>query len=382
MTPTIAVLVAVVAAYLLGSIPFGIVVSRVSGIADPRSFGSGNPGATNVLRSGNKGAAAATLLLDAFKGWLAVWLAATFGDRVGIDEAGVAAVALAVFLGHLYPVFFAFKGGKGVATALGVLLAIAWWLGLGTLLTWLIVVFFFRYSSLAALVAALFAPFYYALLVGFDAFAAVIVVMSALIIYRHRRNIANLIAGKEPRIGSKGTVRGVRSALRIEEAVAPTKAYHGRVSFVNIDPDHERREAASSPHRPVAGTIVDRYRISVYGPPTSSAFRYAGRAWMRWSQSQRCARLGSRPPRAANASTGKLIWMSAAVNASPANHSRVASSLSIHSRCVFNCGPMKVRCAFSATALTIGRTKNGIGPFGRRPKISASSSGGIADPSA
>ncbi len=210
MNPTVASALAVVAAYLLGSIPFAIVVSRAAGLADPRSFGSGNPGATNVLRSGNKGAAAATLALDALKGWFAVWLAARFGDRFGIDEVGVAAVALAVFVGHLYPVFFGFKGGKGVATALGVLAAIGWWLGLGTLLTWLIVAFFLRYASLASLVAALFAPFYYALLVGFDAFAAVIVVMSALIVYRHRRNIAALIAGREPRIGAKGAARAGR----------------------------------------------------------------------------------------------------------------------------------------------------------------------------
>jgi glycerol-3-phosphate acyltransferase PlsY len=203
MNTMITTLGAMVAAYLLGSVSFAIVVSRVAGLADPRSFGSKNPGATNVLRSGHKGAAAATLFLDAFKGWLAVWLAATLGFRHGIDDTGVALVALAVFLGHLYPVFFAFKGGKGVATAVGILFALAWWLGLATVMTWLVIVFFFRYSSLAALVAALFAPFYYALLVGFDIIVAEIVVMSALIFYRHRGNIANLLAGKEPRVGGK-----------------------------------------------------------------------------------------------------------------------------------------------------------------------------------
>lgn len=203
MNATMATVVAVVLAYLLGSISFAIVVSRVAGLADPRSFGSKNPGATNVLRSGNKGAAAATLLLDALKGWLAVWLAANLGFRFGIDDTGVAAVALAVFLGHLYPLFFGFKGGKGVATAIGILFALAWWLGVATVMTWCVIVFFLRYSSLAALVAALFAPFYYALLVGFDAFAAAIMVMSALIFYRHRKNIANLIAGKEARVGAK-----------------------------------------------------------------------------------------------------------------------------------------------------------------------------------
>ena len=210
MNATMATVIAVALAYLLGSISFAIVVSRVAGIADPRSFGSRNPGATNVLRSGHKVAAAATLFLDAFKGWLAVWLAATFGYRYGIGDAGVAAVALAVFVGHLYPVFFAFRGGKGVATALGVLIAIEWWLGLATALTWIIVVFFFRYSSFAALVAAVFAPFYYALLVGFDVYTAAITVMSVLILYRHRQNIANLLAGKESRIGGKKAVRAGR----------------------------------------------------------------------------------------------------------------------------------------------------------------------------
>ncbi len=210
MNAIVATAVAVVLAYLLGSVSFAIVVSRFVGIADPRSFGSRNPGATNVLRSGHKGAAAATLSLDAFKGWIAVWLVRTFGPSYGIEDAGVALVALAVFLGHLYPVFFAFKGGKGVATAFGVLLALAWWLGLATATTWLVVVFFFRYSSLAALAAAVFAPFYYALLVGFDVQAGAIAAMAAWIVYRHRRNISSLIAGTESRIGSKKDARVVR----------------------------------------------------------------------------------------------------------------------------------------------------------------------------
>ncbi|MEO8938212.1 MAG: glycerol-3-phosphate 1-O-acyltransferase PlsY [Burkholderiaceae bacterium] len=210
MNPLLATAVAIVLAYLLGSVSFAIVVSRVAGIADPRSFGSKNPGATNVLRSGHKGAAAATLFLDAFKGWLPVWLVQTWGYRYGIDDAGVAGVALAVFLGHLYPVFFGFKGGKGVATAFGILLAIAWWLGLATAMTWVIVAFFFRYSSLAALIASLFAPFYYVLLIGFDVVAAAITVMGALVVYRHRRNIANLLTGNETRIGGKKVVRRAR----------------------------------------------------------------------------------------------------------------------------------------------------------------------------
>ena len=196
-------LVAVVLAYLLGSISFAIIVSRVVGLADPRSFGSQNPGATNVFRGGNKGAAVATLILDAFKGWLAVWVASTYGPRYGIDDVGVAAVALAVFLGHIYPVYFGFKGGKGVATALGILIALEWWLGLATAVTWLVIAMFFRYSSLAAIVAAVFAPFYYVLLVGFDAIAVALIVMSAFILYRHRQNIAKLLAGKESRMGGK-----------------------------------------------------------------------------------------------------------------------------------------------------------------------------------
>lgn len=198
-----ATLIAGVLAYLLGSITFAIVVSRIVGLADPRSFGSNNPGATNVLRGGNRGAAAATLVLDGFKGWLAVWLASTWGPRYGIDDTGVAVVALAVFLGHIYPVFFGFRGGKGVATALGVLIALEWWLGLATAVTWLVIAIFFRYSSLAAIVAAIFAPFYYVLLVGFDAIAVALIVMSAFILHRHRQNIAKLIAGKESRIGGK-----------------------------------------------------------------------------------------------------------------------------------------------------------------------------------
>ncbi len=199
--------IAVLLAYLLGSIPFAIVVSRVAGLADPRSFGSGNPGATNVLRGGNRNAAVATLLLDALKGWLAVWLAIEWSFRFGIDDTGVAAVAVAVFVGHCYPLFFGFKGGKGVATAVGILFALQWWLGLATATTWLVIVFFLRYSSLAAMVAAVFAPFYYALLVGFDAYAAAIAITSTMIVYRHRRNIANLLAGKEPRVGARTAVR-------------------------------------------------------------------------------------------------------------------------------------------------------------------------------
>jgi len=196
-------LIATIAAYLIGSISFAVVMSRAFGLSDPRTYGSKNPGATNVLRSGSKKAAIATLVGDAAKGWLAVWLAVKFGPQYGLEEAGIALVAIAVFLGHLWPVFFRFVGGKGVATALGVLLGINVWLGLATLATWLIVAYAFRYSSLAALIASIFAPFYYGLLFGADEILFAVAVMSALLLYRHGSNIANLIAGKESKIGSK-----------------------------------------------------------------------------------------------------------------------------------------------------------------------------------
>jgi glycerol-3-phosphate acyltransferase PlsY len=192
-----------IAAYLIGSISFAVVVSKLFGLADPRTYGSKNPGATNVLRSGNKAAAALTLLGDGFKGWLAVWLAQKYGAQYGVEDNGIALVALAVFVGHLWPVFFRFVGGKGVATALGVLLGLNPWLGLATLATWLVVAYAFRYSSLAALVASVFAPFYYGLLFGTEPQLLAVLVMSGLLIYRHRKNIANLLAGTESRIGSK-----------------------------------------------------------------------------------------------------------------------------------------------------------------------------------
>jgi len=192
-----------VAAYLIGSISFAVVSSKLFGLADPRTYGSKNPGATNVLRSGNKGAAIATLIGDAVKGWLAVWLAIRFQEQLNIGDATIALVAIAVFLGHLWPVFFRFVGGKGVATAAGVLLGLNPWLGVATLVTWLAVAFAFRYSSLAALVAAVFAPFYYGLLFGVEPQLFAVFAMSALLVFRHSKNISNLIAGKESRIGSK-----------------------------------------------------------------------------------------------------------------------------------------------------------------------------------
>ena len=196
-------LIATVAAYLIGSVSFAVIVSAAMGLADPRSYGSKNPGATNVLRSGNKTAAILTLAGDAFKGWLAVWLVARFGPHYGLDDTAIALAAIAVFLGHLYPVFFKFKGGKGVATAAGVLLAVNPVLGLATMLTWLIIAFFFRYSSFAAIVAAVFAPLFDVFLFGPNRIAWAVFAMSALLLWRHRANIAKLIAGTESRIGEK-----------------------------------------------------------------------------------------------------------------------------------------------------------------------------------
>lgn len=199
----VASLGAVVIAYLVGSLSFAVVVSRLMGLADPRTYGSKNPGATNVLRSGNKAAAVLTLIGDAAKGWLAVWLAIHFGPRYGIGDLGVAAVAVAVFIGHLYPVFFGFKGGKGVATAAGVILALNPWLALATATTWLIMAVFFRYASLASIVAAVFAAFYSAFGWGFDERFLALVLIAGLVVYRHRANITNLLNGKERRIGQK-----------------------------------------------------------------------------------------------------------------------------------------------------------------------------------
>lgn len=196
-------LLAILAAYLIGSVSFAVLVSRIFGLADPRSYGSGNPGATNVLRSGNKLAAVLTLVGDAVKGWLAVWLVQRYGPALGVGDWGIALSGLAVFLGHLYPVYFHFKGGKGVATAAGVILAFNPWLALATGVTWLIIAFFFRYSSLAALVAAVFAAFYSALGWGFDERFIALVVIAGFVIYRHQANIRNLMAGKERRFGEK-----------------------------------------------------------------------------------------------------------------------------------------------------------------------------------
>ncbi|MBX3610829.1 MAG: glycerol-3-phosphate 1-O-acyltransferase PlsY [Hydrogenophaga sp.] len=202
--PALATLVA----YLIGSLSFAVVVSRAMGLADPRTYGSKNPGATNVLRSGSKAAAIVTLLLDAFKGWLPVVLVQMFGEPYGLGNGTVAMVGLAAFLGHLFPVFFRFQGGKGVATAAGVILAFNPWLGLASLATWVIVAFFFRYSSLASIVTAVFAPAYFLLGAGVAWSAPGVMVlglavMSVLLVWRHAENINRLIAGKESKLGAK-----------------------------------------------------------------------------------------------------------------------------------------------------------------------------------
>lgn len=201
-------LLATVAAYLIGSLSFAVIVSRVMGLNDPRTYGSKNPGATNVLRSGSKAAAVVTLLLDAIKGWLPIVLVKFYGAPYGMEEGTQALAGLAAFLGHLYPVFFRFAGGKGVATALGVLVGISGWLGLATGATWLIIAFFFRYSSLASLVAAIFAPIYYVFGDGVawpmdKSVMLALVVMSALLLWRHAENIGRLIKGTESRLGKK-----------------------------------------------------------------------------------------------------------------------------------------------------------------------------------
>jgi len=194
-------------AYLIGSVSFAVVVSRCMRLPDPHSYGSGNPGATNVLRTGNKLAAVLTLLGDALKGFLAVMLARILlGDESLSSTLGswvLCAVVIAVFLGHLFPIFHGFKGGKGVATACGILFGINWVLGLATLSTWLIVAFFLRYSSLAALSAAIFGPIYFVFLFGFQPMGAALLVVCSLLIWRHRSNIQNLLNGTESRIGSK-----------------------------------------------------------------------------------------------------------------------------------------------------------------------------------
>ena len=208
LSPQLVFTAAVLAAYLIGSLSFAVIVSRFMGLNDPRSYGSKNPGATNVLRSGNKLAAVATLLLDAIKGWLPMALVQWQGAAYGLGDGALAAVGLAAFLGHLFPVFFSFKGGKGVATAAGVLFGVHWLLGLACMGTWALVAYVSRYSSLSALSCALLAPLYYVLgdrgLWYVDrSVLLMLVLMGALLIYRHKENISKLLQGKESKLGAR-----------------------------------------------------------------------------------------------------------------------------------------------------------------------------------
>ena len=208
LSPQLVFAAAVLAAYLIGSLSFAVIVSRFMGLNDPRSYGSKNPGATNVLRSGNKLAAVATLLLDAVKGWLPMALVQWQGAAYGLGDGALAAVGLAAFLGHLFPVFFGFKGGKGVATAAGVLFGVHWLLGLACMGTWALVAYVSRYSSLSALSCAMLAPLFYVLgdrgLWYVDrSVLLMLVLMGALLIYRHKENISKLLQGKESKLGAK-----------------------------------------------------------------------------------------------------------------------------------------------------------------------------------
>lgn len=208
MISALVALALILGSYVLGSVPFAVVVSRLMGLSDPRSFGSRNPGATNVLRTGNRLAAALTLLGDAGKGWLAVFATSAVAAALGLPDFVVAAAGLAAFLGHVFPVFLGFRGGKGVATALGVLFGLSPWLALASAATWVIVAYATRYSSLAAIAAALFAPLYYLLGAGvawpmIPSFASAIVVIAVILLFRHSANISRLMRGKESRIGRK-----------------------------------------------------------------------------------------------------------------------------------------------------------------------------------
>ncbi|MDP3136848.1 MAG: glycerol-3-phosphate 1-O-acyltransferase PlsY [Burkholderiaceae bacterium] len=201
-------IIAILAAYLVGSLSFAVIISRVTGLKDPRSYGSKNPGATNVLRSGHKGAAIATLLLDALKGWLPVFLVQRYGPEFGLGDRTIALAGMAAFLGHLFPVFFRFQGGKGVATWFGVMFGIHWLLGVGVGLVWLGMAFVFRFSSLASLTCAVVAPVLYLLGDRLEwyldrSILFAIFIMGMLLAWRHWGNINRLLEGKEPRIGEK-----------------------------------------------------------------------------------------------------------------------------------------------------------------------------------
>jgi acyl phosphate:glycerol-3-phosphate acyltransferase len=217
------IFVALLGAYLVGSLSFAVLVSRAMGLADPRSYGSKNPGATNVLRSGHRPAALLTLALDALKGYVPVVLVLLFGPRFGLGETTAAFAGLAAFVGHLWPVFFRFQGGKGVATAAGALMAINPWLGLATLLSFGLIVAFSRYVSLASIVAAAFAPFYQALIWGVEPGLLALGVMSLLLIWRHEANIKRLLAGTESKFGHKAPPPG---PLQHVDKPHPHHAHH------------------------------------------------------------------------------------------------------------------------------------------------------------
>jgi len=220
-------------AYLIGSLSFAVIVSKLMGLDDPRSYGSKNPGATNVLRSGNEKAAVLTLLLDALKGYLPVMLVGHFSFELGFEDTTIAFVGVAAFLGHLFPVFFRFQGGKGVATAAGVLLAFEPLLGVGVLLTWVVVAAAFRYSSLASVVAAVVAPFAMLLFFNRPIVVLAVSVMSLLLVWRHWRNIVKLLTGKESRIGDKADEsdpgrKRRRRVRRLHDDVSPDSPHSSR----------------------------------------------------------------------------------------------------------------------------------------------------------
>lgn len=193
---------AVLIAYLIGSLSFAVIVSKIYGMDDPRSYGSGNPGATNILRTGKKKVAALTLLGDALKGLFAVLLALWLQDALHLSNETIASVAVAVLVGHMWPVFFGFKGGKGVATAVGVLLALSWPLALLCIFIWLVMAFGFKVSSLAALTVAVLAPIFAYFLIDYSSWVWAVVIIAALVLYRHKSNIQKLIKGEEGKIGS------------------------------------------------------------------------------------------------------------------------------------------------------------------------------------
>ena len=219
-------LLAALAGYLIGSMSFAVIVSRAMGLSDPRSYGSGNPGATNVLRSGNKAAAILTLMFDALKGYLPVLAVVIWGPRFGLGEGTAALVALAAFLGHLWPVFFRFQGGKGVATAAGVIFALNPILGVATLATWVIIAWFSRYSSLAAIVAAAFAPMYQLLIWEAGPTALALIIMGLLLVWRHQANIKKLLAGTESKLGQKAGAPPPGASKKHPHGTGPRTASH------------------------------------------------------------------------------------------------------------------------------------------------------------